>query len=88
MRSSPGVVPGANNPDNVARPLFASGVLRISPYPPGGEDAILFDFDFTKPQLKVRPTGEIVQIGPGMYIEAFELDTAHGFANCQRLQGG
>jgi hypothetical protein len=84
----PGVIPGANNPDNVARPLFATGVLRITPYPAGGEGAILFDFDFTKPQLKVRPTGEIVQIGPGQFVEAFELDTDHGFAHCARLRGG
>jgi hypothetical protein len=44
--------------------LFATGALPITPYPAGGEGATLFDFDFTKPQLKVRSTGEIVQIGP------------------------
>ena len=84
----PGLVPGGKNPANVARPLFASGVLRISPYPEGGPDAILLDFDFTKPQLKIRPTGNIVQIGPGQFLEEFELDTDHGFTHCARLRDG
>ncbi len=84
----PGLVPGGNNPDNVAQPLFASGVLQITPFPAGGEGAILFDFDFTRPQLKIRPTGEIVQIAPGQFIEEFELDTGHGFAHCAQFPAG
>lgn len=82
----PGVT-GGSNADNFARPLFASKAVQISPYPEGGEGAVLIDFDFDHPALKIAPTGDIVMIDEGLFIEAFVLDTNHGFANCARFPG-
>lgn len=78
---------GGSAADNFAQPLFAAGVAQIVPYPAGGAGAVLIDFDFSKPQLKIVPTGQIVPIVPGvLYVEEFMLDTSAGFANCARLR--
>lgn len=72
---------------NFAMPLFAGAVLTIHPF----ADGLLVDFDFTKPQMKMVPTGEIIQIdtlpdGTPLYLEAFNLDPNFpAFANCPVL---
>ena len=71
---------------NFAMPVFAGGVVSITPY----LDGVLIDFDFTRPQAKViaAPTGPaIIQIAPGLYLERFVIDPNFpAFANCQPLQ--
>lgn len=89
-------ISGGSNADNFARPLFASGFASIvAPFDPDGsgpaEPGILIAFDFDHPASKIRSLGLFVQIdetpdGTPIYVEAFELDTDHGFANCARLQ--
>lgn len=72
---------------NFAQPVFAGGVVQIVPYAPGGPGAILIDFDFTKPQIKIVPTGQIIQLAPTVFIEGFVIDpTFPAFKNCKNLQ--
>lgn len=72
---------------NFAQPVFAGGVVSLTPY----LDGVLIDFDFAKAQAKIvpAPTGPaIVQIGPGLYLERFILDPDFpAFLKCARLQG-
>jgi hypothetical protein len=77
---------------NFARPVMAGGVVSVHPIPEGpqGPAGILIDFNFDLPQVKIIPTGQIVQIGvtPAgpLYIEDFVLDPAFGaFAHCPKL---
>ena len=69
-----------------------SGVVQTKPFPEGtAGPELLIDFDFTKPQVKVVPTGRIIQIDviPGvgpLYIEEFVLGDRPPFTNCARLQ--
>jgi hypothetical protein len=90
-------ISGGSNSDNFARPLFASGFASIvAPFDPDGsegelEPGVLVKFDFDHPASKITGLGFFVQIdeepdGTPVYIEAFVLDTSHGFTNCQRLQ--
>jgi len=91
----PGVT-GGSQADNFARPLFATGfasvVAPFDPDGPGGDDpGVLIAFDFDHPASKIVSLGFFVQIdempdGTPVYVEAFELDTGHGFAHCQRLR--
>jgi hypothetical protein len=80
--------PGLSDADrkNFARPVFAGGVLRFTPY----LDGVLIDWDFTRPQAKIipAPTGPaIVQIEPGLYLERFIVDPSFpAFLNCARLE--
>jgi hypothetical protein len=84
--------PGITKPENQARPLFASGFASIVEGfegPDGTGTLIAFDFDH--PASKIRSLGFFVQVGTlpdgsPLYIEAFEIDTSKGFANCQRLR--
>ena len=88
-------ISGGSNADNFARPLFASGFASIvdpfDPDGPGGADeGALVAFDFDHPASKIVSLGFFVQIdtlpdGRPLYLEAFELDTSHGFTNCARL---
>lgn len=67
---------------NFARPLFAGGVVQLTPIAGG----ILIDFDFTKPQIKISPTGAIIPLGGGLFIEGFTLDPDHpAFGRCKAL---
>jgi hypothetical protein len=72
---------------NFAMPLFAGAVLTIHPY----QDGLLIDFDFDRPQTKIVPTGQIIQIdtlpdGTKLYLEAFTVDPDFpAFANCPAL---
>ncbi len=81
--------PGLSDPakSNFGQPVFAGGVVSLTPY----LDGVLIDFDFTKAQAKIvpAPTGPaIVQIGPGLYLERFILDPKFpGFLNCAKLEG-
>ena len=80
-------ISGGSNASNFGQPLFAGGVVQVVPYPAGGANAVLIDFDFSKPQMKIVPTGAIVPIVPGaLYIEDFTLDPSHpAFGNCKKL---
>ena len=77
---------------NFAAPLVKSGVVQTRPFPEGANGpGLLIDFDFTKPQVKVVPTGGILQIGfiegvGPLYIEVFELGDRPPFTKCARLQ--
>ncbi len=77
---------------NFAAPLVKSGVVQTRPFPEGAAGpGLLIDFDFTKPQVKVVPTGRIIQIDviPGvgpLYIEEFVLGDRPPFTKCARLQ--
>lgn len=89
----PGIT-GQSNADNFARPLFASGFASfVDPFdPPGAQPAgALIAFDFDHPASKIVSLGFFVQIdtledGRPVYVEAFDLDTNHGFAHCKRLR--
>jgi hypothetical protein len=73
---------GGSRADNFAKPLFASGFASAAPY----LDGILVSFDFDNPNSKLVGTGEIVQIGPGLYVTGFMLDPGFGaFQHCPRL---
>jgi hypothetical protein len=72
---------------NFAAPLVKAGVVSVHPY----LDGLLIDFDFSKPQIKLAPTGNIVQITPPgvvppLYIEEFVLGDRAPFTKCARLQ--
>jgi hypothetical protein len=85
---------GQSKASNFARPLFASGFASfVGPFdPPGAQPAgALVAFDFDHPASKIVSLGFFVQIdtlpdGRPLYVEAFDLDTSHGFAHCQRLR--
>ena len=55
---------------NFARPLFASGVVQLTPF----MDGVLIDFDFDHPAAKVIAAGDPVQIAPGLWLEPFVPD--------------
>jgi hypothetical protein len=86
---------GGSNADNFAQPLFATGFASIVEGfdPDGGgplEPGVLIAFDFDHPASKIVGLGFFVQIdelpdGTPVYVEAFVLDTSHGFAHCERL---
>lgn len=68
-----------------AKPVFAGGVVALTPY----QDGVLIDFNFDKAQAKIVPLpgNPIFQIGPGLYLEGFTIDPAFpGFLNCRRLE--
>jgi len=76
---------------NFAQPLVAGGVVQVVPFVGAAGPGLLIDFDFTKPQIKIAPTGNILQIGtiPGvgpLYIEEFVLGDGPPFTKCKRLQ--
>ena len=53
---------------------------------------MLVAFDFDHPASKITGLGFFVQIdelpdGTPLSVEAFVLDTTHGFTHCARLQG-
>jgi hypothetical protein len=63
----------------------------VHPFVGAAGPGLLIDFDFTKPQVKIAPTGNIVQIGsiPGvgpLYLEEFVLGDRAPFTVCKRLQ--
>jgi hypothetical protein len=72
---------------NFAMPLFAGAVLTIHPF----ADGLLIDFNFDRPQTKIVPTGQIIQVdtlpdGTPLYLEAFTVDPNFpAFANCPAL---
>jgi hypothetical protein len=88
-------VSGGSNADNFAQPLFASGFASIvAPFDPDGpgglDEGALVAFDFDHPASKIVGLGFFVEIdtlpdGSPLYVEAFALDTSHGFTNCARL---
>jgi hypothetical protein len=72
---------------NFAQPVRAGGVVQVRPAPELGAGAMLIDFDFSKPQIKIVPTGEIIPLGGGLFIEGFTLDPDHpAFGTCPKLQ--
>lgn len=79
----PAGLSGGSNADNIAQPLFATGVIEsVTPY----LDGVLISFDFEHPAIKLVSTGEIVQVAPGTYVTGFELDPEFSaFQHCRRL---
>lgn len=77
------VQPGSKN---FAMPLFAGGVVSLTPY----LGSFLIDFDFDRPQAKIipAPTGPaIIRLPNGLYLERFIIDPNFpAFANCKPLQ--
>ena len=76
---------------NFAAPLVKAGVVSTHPFVGPNGPGLLIDFDFSKPQIKIVPTGAIIQIDtiPGvgpLYIEGFELGSQPPFTKCARLQ--
>lgn len=74
---------------NFAAPLVAGGVVQTVFRPDLG--GVLIDFDFTKPQIKIAPTGAIIPIGTlpdgtPLFIEGFVLGDRPPFTKCARLQ--
>jgi hypothetical protein len=75
---------------NFAAPFVRSGVVSVHPFTGPAGPGLLIDFDFTKPQIKIAPTGGIVQIDtvPGvgpLYLEEFVLGDRPPFTKCARL---
>ena len=76
---------------NFAAPLVKAGVVSVHPFNGPNGPGLLIDFDFTKPQIKIAPTGNIIQIDtiPGvgpLYLEEFTLGDTPPFTRCARLQ--
>jgi hypothetical protein len=76
---------------NFAAPLVAGGVVSVHPFTGPAGPGLLIDFDFTKPQIKIAPTGDILQIGTipdvgPLYLEEFALGNRAPFTKCARLQ--
>lgn len=76
---------------NFASPVVKSGVVSVHPFNGADGPGLLIDFDFTKPQIKIAPTGNILHIDdiPGigpLYIEEFVLGDGPPFTRCARLQ--
>jgi hypothetical protein len=69
-----------------AKPVFAGGVVSLTPY----LDGVLIDFNFDKAQAKIVPAPDgpaIIKIGDGLYLERFILDPQFpSFLNCAKLQ--
>jgi hypothetical protein len=74
-------------------PVIAAGVVSIHPFTGSAGPGTLIDFDFTKPQAKIIPTGLILIIGTTpdgrpLYLEGFIIDPSFpAFANCAKLPG-
>jgi hypothetical protein len=87
--------PGISNDSkkNFAMPVLKSGAVSVHEIPAGtqGPAGVLIDIDFSRPNVKIVPTGAIIQIGevaPGvpLYLEAFVIDPNFpGFSNCAKL---
>lgn len=76
-------ISGGSKADNFAKPLFATGfVASVGPHNGG----ILISFNFDHPASKLVPTGQIVEVEPGVFITGFELDPDHSFTNCKNLR--
>lgn len=81
----PGIT-GESHADNLANPLFATGFATITPYPDGGQGAILISFNEDHPASKIRLLGVIVPTEePGVFVTAFEWDDTKPFANCAKF---
>ncbi len=76
---------------NFAMPVIAGDVVSVHPFTGAQGPGLLIDFDFTKPQAKIVPTGQILVIGTTpdgpLYLEGFVIDPNFpAFANCANLQ--
>jgi hypothetical protein len=76
---------------NFAMPVLKSGAVSVHPFTGAQGPGLLIDIDFTDPQVKIIPTGQIIVIGQTpagpLYLEAFIIDPNFpGFANCANLQ--
>ena len=78
---------------NFAMPVLKSGAVSVHPVgtPTVPVAGILIDIDFDAPNVKLIPTGAIIQIGVTpdgpLYLEAFIIDPNFpAFAICANLQ--
>ena len=76
---------------NFAAPLVKAGVVSVHPFTGSAGPGLLIEFDISKPQIKITPTGNILVIGavPGvgpLYLEEFVLSDQPPFTKCVRLQ--
>jgi hypothetical protein len=79
--------PGLQDGANFAMPVNAGGVVSVHPFTGVAGPGLLIDFDFSKPQAKIIPTGQILVIGTTpagpLYIEDFIPDPAFpAFSKC------
>jgi hypothetical protein len=84
----PGISPPTAKPENVAKPLFASGFLDEDPMP--FQDGFLLVAHYENPNVKVIGTGNYVVIGEfqnqPLYIEEITTDSSFpAFQNCPNL---
>ena len=75
MLNPPGVSEGGSS--NFAKPLLASGAVRIEPV----EGGIAFVWNEDKPSLKVT-NGPLIQLEPGVWFHIPIWDPTHPSANC------
>ena len=80
----PGISDGTKT--NFAQPVFAGGVVQLTPY----LDGLLIDFNFDKAQAKIVPAPSgpaIIPIGGGLYLERFVIDPNFpAFLKCAKLE--
>jgi hypothetical protein len=84
----PGISPPTAKPENVAKPLFASGFLDEDPVP--FQDGFLLKANYDNPNVKVVGTGVFVVIGEfqgkPLYIEEITPDSSFAaFQHCPNL---
>jgi hypothetical protein len=76
---------------NFAMPVLKSGAVSVHPFTGAQGPGLLIDIDFTKPQVKIIPTGQIIVIGQTpagpLYLEEFIIDPNFpAFSGCANLQ--
>jgi hypothetical protein len=76
---------------NFAMPVEKSGVATVHPFTGAQGPGLLVDFDFTRPNAKIIPTGNIIVIGQTpvgpLYLEEFIIDPNFpAFSNCANLE--
>jgi hypothetical protein len=76
---------------NFAMPVLKSGAVSVHPFTGAQGPGLLIDIDFTRPNVKIIPTGNIIVIGQTpagpLYLEEFIIDPNFpAFSNCKNLQ--
>ena len=76
---------------NFAMPVLKSGAVSVHPFTGAQGPGLLVDIDFTRPNVKLIATGNIIVIGQTpagpLYLEEFMIDPNFpAFSNCANLQ--